>query len=325
MFKMLGQAYGMQKNLNKVEEFLNDFMTFNEPYISKSALEVLSSGGKRVRPTLVILTASAFGQEEKAIPLAAAMELIHMSSLIHDDIIDGADTRRGMPTLNVAHSRQYALHTGDYVLTKAVELVSEQPNGQRLLSVIADLSIEMSLGEIEQLRTMYDVEQTVEDYNYRIDRKTALLMATSCQAGALVAYAPEELADLYYQIGHNLGMAFQIKDDILDFETSAKKLGKPAGEDLARGIMTLPTILVLQKDFAEREWLINAIKQRFPGGRAEVNRAIEIIKEQNGLEAAHEYSLQYVAEAKKCIALLPEHPVQKTLLAGADYIIERSF
>lgn len=325
MLRILEQSHGMKKNLHKVETYLEQYLTFDDPYISESARYALNSGGKRVRPALVMMTATLFDQAEEAIPLAAAMELIHMSSLIHDDIVDGSATRRGKPSLNAAHGQGYALHTGDYILTKAIEIIKNQPNSHRLMEVMADLSIEMCLGEVEQLRTMYDTAQTIADYNYRIDRKTALLMATSCQAGALVCSASEELVNIFYRIGYNLGMAFQIRDDILDFEKDERKLGKPAGEDLARGIMTLPTILVLQKDFPERQWLLETIQNRFVGGKHEVKQAIALIKAQNGLKDAHAYAVNYVQQAKQDIQQLPEHAVQRLLLSGADYIIERSF
>lgn len=324
MLRML-EAYGMKKKLYKVEQYLEEYLHFAEPYLSESALYTLHAGGKRVRPTMVIMTAAVFDKEEEAIPMAAAMELIHMSSLIHDDIVDGADTRRNQPTLNVAYSKRYALHTGDYILTKAMEIVKDQPQSQRLLKIMADLSIDMCLGEIEQLHSEYDIHQTMTDYYYRIDRKTALLMATSCQVGAIISDASSELVDRFYQIGYNLGMAFQIKDDILDMTTDRKKMGKPVGEDLARGIMTMPTILVLQKDFPEKQRLIQMILDHFPNGQDDVHWALNIIKKYNGLEEAKRYSADYVTKAKEEIKRLPVHPVNKGWLDNADYIIERAF
>lgn len=324
MFKLI-EMHTMKKRLAEVEQYLDETLHFDHPEIREHALATLHAGGKRVRPTLTIMTASMFDNEKNIIPLAAAMELIHMSSLIHDDVVDQADTRRGKATIQMQHSNQFAIHIGDYILAEALRIVSEQPNGDRLLQIMGDLSREMCLGEVEQLRTTFDIQQTVEDYNYRIDRKTAILMATSCQAAAVASNASEEAINIFYKIGYNLGMDFQIRDDILDMSQNAKKLGKPAGSDLARGIMTLPTILVLQKDFAEKEELIQLIENRFPGGQSEVERAISIIIAQGGLEDATAYAEGYLKQAEVYIDQLPVHATKKLLLNGVDYLRGRAF
>ena len=264
------EVHEMKEQLGDVEAYLEDTVGHLPSPTRERALNILRAGGKRVRPAFAIMTASMFGKEKEIIPLAAALEMIHMASLIHDDVVDQADTRRGRGTINALYGDGYAVYVGDYVLTRAIEIVRQQPNSNRLLQIMADLSIEMSLGEVEQLRSAFDIKQTVEDYNYRIDRKTALLMATSCQAAAVASGASEDEIDIFYKIGYNLGMEFQIRDDILDMRSNTKKLGKPAGSDLAHGIMTLPTILVLQQDFAEKEELLQLIENRFSGGQSEV-------------------------------------------------------
>lgn len=319
------KVHAVKKKLEEVEAYLDKVLDFDHPEMRAYALRTLHAGGKRVRPSLTILTASMFKNEDNIVPLAAAMELLHMASLIHDDVVDEADTRRGQATINVLKNNRYAIHVGDYILAEAIDIISKQPNADRLLAIMGDLSAEMSLGEVEQLRSTYDVHQTVEDYNYRIDRKTALLMATSCQAAAVASGASEDEINRFYQIGYNLGMDFQIKDDLLDMTLDSEKLGKPAGSDLARGIMTLPTILVLEKSFAERDELINLIENRFPKGQADVDRAIAIVLAQNGISDAEVYAEQYLKQAEADIAALPDYPMKKVLLEGVDYLRERAF
>ena len=319
------EVHEMKEQLGDVEAYLENTVGHLPSPTRERALNILRAGGKRVRPAFAIMTASMFGKEKEIIPLAAALEMIHMASLIHDDVVDQADTRRGRGTINALYGDGYAVYVGDYVLTRAIEIVRQQPNSNRLLQIMADLSIEMSLGEVEQLRSAFDIKQTVEDYNYRIDRKTALLMATSCQAAAVASGASEEEIDIFYKIGYNLGMEFQIRDDILDMRSNTKKLGKPAGSDLAHGIMTLPTILVLQQDFAEKEELLQLIENRFSGGQSEVERAIAIIIKQGGLEEASVYADGYLAQAKAYISQLPEFKRKKMLLSGVDYFKERTF
>ena len=319
------KVHAVKKKLEEVEAYLDKVLDFDHPEMRAYALRTLHAGGKRVRPSLTILTASMFKNEDNIVPLAAAMELLHMASLIHDDVVDEADTRRGQATINVLKNNRYAIHVGDYILAEAIDIISKQPNADRLLAIMGDLSAEMSLGEVEQLRSTYDVHQTVEDYNYRIDRKTALLMATSCQAAAVASGASEDEINRFYQIGYNLGMDFQIKDDLLDMTLDSEKLGKPAGSDLARGIMTLPTILVLEKSFAERDELINLIENRFPKGQDDVDRAIAIVLAQNGISDAEVYAEQYLKQAEADIASLPDYPMKKVLLEGVDYLRERAF
>ncbi len=319
------KVHAVKKKLEEVEAYLDQVLNFDHPDIRAFALRTLHAGGKRVRPSLTILTASMFKNEDNIVPLAAAMELLHMASLIHDDVVDEADTRRGQSTINVLKNNRYAIHVGDYILAEAIDIISKQPNADRLLAIMGELSAEMSLGEVEQLRTTYDVHQTIEDYNYRIDRKTALLMATSCQAAAVASNASEEEIDRFYKIGYNLGMNFQIEDDILDMTQDAKKLGKPAGSDLARGIMTLPTILVLQQDFAERQQLIELIESRFPNGQADVETAIQIVIAQNGIAQAEVYAEKYLKDAETDIAALPDYPMKKVLLEGVEFLRGRAF
>lgn len=316
----------LKKQLNEVEAFLEQYLHFEHQDIGKSALYTLHGGGKRLRPAFVLMTAVYFDNtEDHVIPLAASMEMIHMASLIHDDIVDDSDTRRGQATLNVLFGRRYALHTGDYILTKALDLINTMPHRERVLDILAKLSVEMCHGEIQQLLSVYDPYQTVEDYNYRIDRKTALLIAVCCQVGAVISDADEQMVQHFYDFGYNLGMAFQIKDDILDMERDKAKIGKPAGSDLAHGILTLPTILVLEKDFPERDLLVKLIENRFPNGQSDVNVAIDLIKKYHGLDEALAISEEYVLKARTMIEELPEHKVKKMLLSGADYINRRTF
>lgn len=319
----------MKKELAAVEKYLETYLQFDHPLISDNALYTLHGGGKRLRPAFVLMTAMFFeNHEDYVIPLAAAMEMIHMASLIHDDIVDDSDVRRGQETLNVRFGRfgqRYALHTGDYILSKALELVNSVPHRERVLERLAQLSIEMCYGEIQQLLSVFDIHQTIEDYNYRIKRKTALLIAECCQIGAIISSASEEMIQVFYDFGYNLGMAFQIKDDVLDMGQNQEKLGKPAGSDLAHGILTLPTILVLQKDFPEKQALLTLIQNRFPQGQVDVDYAIGLIKKHGGLEEAMAISQTYVARAKKMIDDLPKHRMKKVLLAGADYINGRAF
>lgn len=316
----LKEMKSISTKMHKVEQYLEEALQFPHPQAREKALKTLHAGGKRVRPTLAIMTADILQSKTDIIPLAASLELVHMASLIHDDVVDQADTRRGQATINAETTNRYAVHVGDYVLAKAIEIISQQPNSNRLLKIMADLCVEMSLGEVEQLRSTFDVNQTIEDYYYRIDRKTALLMATSCQAAAVACNASEEDIELFYNIGYNLGMEFQIRDDILDMEQSAKKIGKPAGSDLLHGIMTMPTILALRKDFPEKAQLIDYINSHFPGGQPQVDEAIGWIKQYGGIRDSLEYAEDFLHKAEDGIARLEDSPQKAVLLSGVEFL-----
>lgn len=315
----------IQQECANVEKYLDTFLNFEHKDIAAGALQTFRAGGKRLRPAIVIMTASFYDNAKNVVPLAAAMEIVHMSSLIHDDIIDQSPTRRGQDTLFAQIGAHRALHSGDYILAKALEMVNNLPHGREMIQILGTLSCEMCYGEVEQINSMYDIKQTLEDYYYRINRKTALLFAVCCQLGALASEACAEEIQTFYDIGYNMGMAFQIKDDTLDMEMSAEKLGKPAGNDLAQGIMTLPTILVLQKVFPEKERLINLIQNKFSGGQSEVDEAIKIIKKYHGIEEANTYCEKYIDEAKRLIEQLPEKKGKKGFVLSAKYVIERGF
>ncbi len=315
----------IQQECANVEKYLDQFLHFEHKDIADGALHTLHAGGKRLRPAIVIMTASFYDNAKNVVPLAAAMEIVHMSSLIHDDIIDQSPTRRGQATLFYEIGPYRALHSGDYILAKALAMVNSLPHGREMMQVLGNLSCEMCYGEVEQINSKYDINQTLEDYYYRINRKTALLFAVCCQLGAMASDASQEEVQTFYDIGYNMGMAFQIKDDLLDMEMSAKDLGKPAGNDLAQGIMTMPTILVLQKDFPEKARLIELITTHFPAGQSEVEEALQIIKKYHGIEDTNVYCQRYIDEAKRLIEQLPEKKGKKGFVLSAKYVIERGF
>lgn len=318
----------IKKDLARVETFLLDYVQFEHLSLRESSLHYLKAGGKRIRPTFVLLAGRLFVNEkeilDKLIPLAACVELIHMTSLIHDDVIDRAETRRGKPTVRVLWGNKFSLHAGDYILAQASKLIEPQKN-PKIADILAKVSVEMCKGEIIQLASTYDVNQSVKDYFYRIKRKTALLISASCQIGAIAVNAPRKYIYSLYQYGHFLGMAFQIKDDILDMTSNSKTLGKPAGNDLAQGIITLPTIFTLQLENAESQELKKMIQNKFPRGNADIQKAIEIIKKNGGLDKAMDVSIHYIKKAKEQLKFLPPNPYLKKMDKLADYIAERNF
>lgn len=316
----------LKKRLGDVEAYLDAYLDFQPSFISDRAQFNFRAGGKRLRPAFVLLAADYFGNyNDDVIRTAAVMELIHMSSLIHDDINDNAHVRRGQITINSEYDNDVAAYVGDYILIKALRHVYGVNDYKRVLSIIVDTAIEIAKGEVAQLHSMFDLNQTMEDYLYRIERKTALLIAICCQLGALLSGASKEEEAIFYEYGYHLGLAFQMKDDLLDIMETAADLGKPTGKDLESGLLNLPTLLLLNKSFAEKEMVCSLIEQRFPQGQADVSKVVAIIKREGCIEESEAIIRDHVKAAKNVLEKLPERPLLELMRQGADYVYERAY
>ncbi|SMB94162.1 heptaprenyl diphosphate synthase [Desulfonispora thiosulfatigenes DSM 11270] len=316
----------IKNDIEEVEAFLINYLDFPHQNLKESSLHTLKAGGKRIRPAFVLLAGSLFKYEdkEKLISLAAAVELIHMASLIHDDIIDNSVTRRGRPTVRALWGNDFSLYAGGYLFAKAIQLINPKEN-PRIAEILANTSVEMAKGELAQIQSFFDIDQTVRDYFYRIKRKTALLIAASCEIGALACNASKNEIKAIKKYGYNLGMAFQIQDDILDIESTSMELGKPAGNDLAQGIITLPTIYALQKKNTDSLELKKSIVNRFTSGSYDINKALEIISNSTAMDDARRISFKYMQKAKDQLEYLPKGMIRKNMDQLANYIVERNY
>lgn len=323
--KNLMQQKRIKNILKEVEAEIERLVNFEDPFIRECALSTIRAGGKRLRPIFVILSAQYFGvKNEEVIKFASIMELVHTASLIHDDVNDHSDLRRGQPTINARYDNNVAVHIGVYILIEALRKVYEVPHTKELLDIMAHTAIEMSRGEVAQLASMFDPEQTIESYYYRIERKTALLIASCCQAGAILSDATPEQVDAFYRFGQHLGLAFQIKDDLLDLMPEDKKIGKPIGHDLESGLINLPTILLLKKDFPEKEEVVQCIRQHFPNGRKDFEAIIPLILQDDIIKECEEIILSHIDAAKEILAGFKDNETRALLYEAADYIYERS-
>ncbi|MEE0434031.1 MAG: polyprenyl synthetase family protein [Peptococcaceae bacterium] len=323
--KNLMQQKKIKKILKDVEAELEQLVHFDDPFIRECALSTIQAGGKRLRPIFVILTAQYFGRKDaEIVKFASIMELVHTASLIHDDVNDHSDLRRGKTTINARHGNNVAVHIGVYMLIEALLKVYEVSHAKELLKILTHTAVEMSRGEVAQLASMYDTAQTIDSYNYRIERKTALLIASCCQTGAILSDATPEEVDAFYRFGHHLGMAFQIKDDMMDILPSDKEIGKPIGHDLENGLINLPTILLLQKEFPEKEEIITRIQNRFPNGKADFDFIMPFVLQDDIVKACEEAILYHIDAAKAILDNFDENETRALLYQSADYIYERS-
>lgn len=315
-------------SLRSVDRAIENMVKFDKDIprsspLAQHILQLIHSGGKRVRPLMVIV-GSRFGpskDEKKTMRLAAAAEFIHAASLIHDDIIDDSPLRRGEPALHVKLGIHEALHVGNYMSARVVELISEySAERERFAYDLSSLvTTQLCLGEYQQLSHLYDYNVHVEEYLEKSRNKTAQLMASCLKIGALAGGAEENTADLLYSFGEKLGIAFQIRDDILDFTQSAQKLGKPAGSDLSKGQVTLPVLFALEID--ELAPQIRSIGPDTPS--EQVDTVVASIQQSDALRQSELVSEQYLDEARELICQLESYPAHRDLNVLLNYFSGR--
>ncbi len=323
MKQQLRLFHQLDSELRLVENELFQFIKTDFPTLRESAVHLLAAGGKRLRPAFTLLAGKFYSSSDnKLLPAAMALELIHMATLVHDDIVDASTTRRGRPTVKAQWGNTVSVRTGDYLLAKSLELIAEinHPDVSRIL---ARVSIEMCKGEIQQIKTLFDTRQNHKQYYYRIKRKTALLIQASCLTGGIVSGAPRKEVWALGAYGHSLGIAFQIGDDILDITAETAELGKPIGGDLRQGVITLPMIIAL-KHSPQREKL-HLLLGKKNKTKPEVDLAISLIKEAAVINEAMSWVDLYVNKAKGYLENLPPLPARKALEELAEFIRTRKF
>ena len=323
--KLMQLYASLKSELQAIEDQMALTVTSDLPLLSETSLHLLKAGGKRIRPVLVLL-AGKFGDYslESLKKVAVPLELIHMATLVHDDVIDDADTRRGQLTVKSKWDNRIAMFTGDYIYAKALTVVTdlEQP---RIHQILSGTIVQVCIGEMEQIRDFFNVDQSVRNYLRRIRRKTALLIAISCQLGAVATGAPATFSSALYRFGYNLGMNFQIMDDLLDLCGTEKAIGKPPGSDLRQGNITLPVLYALQED-ALRGRLLEEIEAIKAGdGRSDSAAAVKLVRSSRGIREAERMAERYIAKALRALDTLPDIPAKRNLADIARFVAKRSY
>jgi heptaprenyl diphosphate synthase len=315
----------LKRDLNLIEKDLEQNVRSDHAMLSETSLHLLKAGGKRLRPVFVLL-AGQFGRYDmdKLKRIAVPMELIHMASLVHDDVIDDADTRRGQLTVRSKWDNRIAMYTGDYIFAKALGVVTQLPD-QRIHQSMSSALVEMSIGEMEQIRFFFHSGQRVRDYLLRIKRKTALLIAISCELGAMAAGAGEDICRRLWQYGYFVGMAFQIRDDVLDLCGTEEQIGKPPGSDIKQGNITLPVIYALREEGLNVELMSELERIQALDGQTDVSRFLEIVRNSEGLKKAEELAERYIKKAIEILETLPGVRAKDDLTRIAHFVGNRSY
>ena len=317
--------YGpVQADLARVEETLAAIKEAEFPWLADMLTMVLGGGGKRIRPAVALL-AGRFGDynTDLLVPLATSIELLHTATLVHDDVIDNAMTRRGRPTVNSSFSNAATVMLGDFMFAHAAELIARTDN-TRVVRLFAATLMKMATGELGQDMTAYDYSQTIMNYFTRIGGKTASLFATAAAGGAIVSAVGEDWIGRLHEYGEAIGMAFQIVDDILDFSGDEQEMGKPVGSDLMQGTLTLPALLLM-----ERQPKDNPIRRLFANGSRRdrkqlyLTQAIAMVRDSDILDESYRVATDFRDRAVAALGPLPDNETRTTLIDIANYVVER--
>lgn len=306
-------------DLAQVEEHLYHLATSDDNLLYQISYQLLRSGGKRIRPALVLLSGRFFDyQLERVLLVATAMELVHMATLIHDDIIDESIKRRGKATVNQQYGDKVAVLNGDLLFAHAIKFLSQLPD-RSILGEMMEVIFAMCKGEVDEVIQNGSLSTDVTAYLRRIEKKTALMFSKSCEFGAKVCGASPEKSSQLAHFGINLGLAFQIMDDLKDLTHTEEYLGKPPGEDLRQGIMTLPIILAVENSPGRD--LIAAVLQDKKPEEEMVRKALDCIEESGAFGETLAMAKEYKERSIFQLQALPPTPERNSLELLADFII----
>jgi len=310
----------IQDDLGKVKDRLRSISQIDFPWLSEQLGYVVKESGKGIRPALTLLSGKFYNYDiTYLLPMAVSVELMHTSTLVHDDAIDKSVVRRGQPTINRLWGEDIAVLMGDYLFAKAGEFVSDTQT-PRVIKLFSQTLATISSSEINQFLGAFKLEQSRENYFHRISGKTASLFSLATESGAILSKAPEESVEILREYGDNLGIAFQIVDDILDFTSTEEAMGKPVGSDLTQGTLTLPAMLLLER-YPEDNPVEKLFETR---DKKYVELAIEMVSNSTIVKDCYKVASEFCTRACRNLNLLPENASRQALAELAEYVINQA-
>ncbi len=313
----------VREEMEAFEPKFRTYMSSKVALLDRITYFIYKRKGKQLRPMLVFLSAKLFGEiSESTYRGAALVELMHTATLVHDDVVDDSDMRRGFFSLNALWKNKIAVLVGDYLLSRVLLLAVDNEE-HRLLKIVSTAVREMSEGELLQIEKARRLDINEDIYFEIIRQKTASLIASCCGVGAASVSEDEAKISTMLEFGEKLGIAFQIKDDLFDFESS-RKTGKPSGIDIKEQKMTLPLIYTLQQaNRKDKSFIINVVK-RHNTNKSKVAQVIKLVHDYGGLEYAEKRMNEYYRAAQDILVELPAHEAKESLSALCEYVIERN-
>ncbi len=313
----------IQDDLEQVEKKITVESVASVDAVTAIGQYLQSAGGKRLRPALLLLSAKLVGNGgPSAIQLGAVVELIHAATLVHDDVIDTAETRRGRPSTNVQWGNHTCVLAGDWMYMQAFQIALRERSFQ-MLDLLIGLTQMMVEGELLQLERIGRINVTEADCMELVDRKTACLFSVCARLGGLSGHTDPQTQEKLGEYAWNLGMAFQLVDDVLDFTAREKTLGKPVGGDLREGKVTLPLVYALERATPDERALVETILHDRSYENVPFKRILALLEKYQGIERVKERAQAFTEKARQTISEFPESPYQRALLAVTDLITER--
>ena len=313
----------VEHDLKILTDNLKQLIGARHPILGAAAEHLFDAGGKRIRPAIVLLVSRATMADCELTPrhrrLAEITEMIHTASLVHDDVIDEADLRRSVETVNNLFGNKIAVLAGDFLFAQSSWYLANLDNLQ-VVKLLSEVIRDFAEGEILQGLNRFEVGTSIDDYLDKSYYKTASLMANSAKAAGVLSDIKPEVAQNLYNYGRNLGLAFQIVDDILDFTASAEVLGKPAEADLASGILTIPVLYALK----QQPYLKILIEREFSEAE-DISKALELIKDSDGIELSRSLAITHARKAAQSLNCLPSSPSKDALNELTNYVVSRIY
>jgi octaprenyl-diphosphate synthase len=286
---------------------------------------IIAAGGKRIRPMLTLGAARLCGYEgERHVGLAACVEFIHTATLLHDDVVDASELRRGTASANAVWGNKSSVLVGDFLFSRAFELMVED-GSLEVLRILSGASSVIAEGEVLQLITAQDPETSEEDYFDVIRAKTARLFAAACEIGAVVADRPRGEWQALQTFGHNIGMAFQLVDDVLDYTARPSTLGKNVGDDFREGKITLPVVFAYRTADADGKAFLHRTFEELNQAKGDFKAAVALLERTGGFRATMEAARHYAAKARQALDPFPAGPAKDALVEAAAFAVERAY
>jgi len=313
----------IRPELERVEQRFRSELVSSVPAVTAIGEYLQVSGGKRLRPALLILAAKLFGKAQpSAISLGAVVEMIHTATLVHDDVIDAADLRRGRPSTNSRWGNHTSVLAGDWLYMQAFRIAVQERNFH-VLDILIELTQQMVEGELIQWKMIGRLDLTVDEHLDLVYRKTACLFGACTRLGAVLAGQDQATEDRLADYGTNLGMAFQLVDDLLDFTASEEVLGKPVGSDLREGKVTLPLIYLLDRCTPEEHDMLAKVMEERAFQTVPWEELLDLLRRYNTPDRVKDLATLYAHRARKCLDDSPDSPYKRALAALPDFVVNR--
>jgi len=317
-------AAHLTNDMEAVNALIRDRMASRHaPRIPEVTAHLVEAGGKRLRPMLTLASADLCGYGgEYHVHLAATVEFIHTATLLHDDVVDESQQRRGRPTANLLWDNKSSVLVGDYLFARAFQLMVE-PGNLRVLDILSNAAAVIAEGEVLQLSAARDLKTDEDIYLQVVRGKTAALFSAATQVGGVISGAPEPQIRALYDYGDALGIAFQIVDDLLDYQGDTKATGKNVGDDFRERKLTLPVIKAIAQANEEERAFWKRTIEKGDQREGDLDHALALLNTHGALEATRQDALAWTDKAKTAMQALPDHPVRQMLIDLADYVVER--